>query len=124
MTKSRINIIVEPGYMADQSQPDQGKFAFSYHITIENRGDEPAQLIRRHWIIIDGNEKRQEVKGLGVVGEQPHLEPGESYSYRSGVVLQTPVGTMQGSYQFITDDGETFDTEIKPFLLAAPGIIH
>lgn len=110
--------------MADQSQPDQGKYAFTYHITIENHGSVPVQLISRHWIIVDGNEKRQEVKGLGVVGEQPRLEPGESFSYRSGVVLQTPVGTMQGSYQFSTDAGETFDIPIAPFLLAAPGVIH
>ena len=119
-----IRIKVATSYLDDQSQPDAGRYVFSYTITISNDGDEPATLRSRHWIITDANGKVQEVSGDGVVGEQPHLNPGEDFRYSSGAVLETPVGAMQGMYRMETDTGDHFDAPIAPFTLAVPGLLH
>lgn len=121
---NQISVTVRPEYLADQSDAEQGHYAFAYHITIENTGDIPAQLISRHWVITDGNGDKKEVQGPGVVGKQPVITPGEAFTYTSGVVFHTEVGTMEGSYQMIDDDGHSFDAIISPFLLSAPGAIH
>ena len=122
--KHEIKIQVATKYVDAQSQPEDGRFVFAYTITIENSGNTAAQLISRHWVITDANGKVQEVTGDGVVGEQPHLGPGESFRYSSGAVLDTPVGSMQGSYRMQTDDGFGFDAPIAPFTLAVPGMLH
>ena len=119
-----IQVSVETNYLAEQSDPGSERYVFSYTITIHNSGDEAARLLRRHWIITDANGKVQEVRGDGVVGEQPHLEPGQGFRYSSGAILETPVGTMEGSYQMVTDEGRAFDAPIAPFRLAMPGILH
>ena len=117
MAKYQFRVEVEPAYLAEQSAPEQGVFTFSYTITITNVGEVAAQLISRHWLITDSAGAVQEVKGLGVVGHQPLLQPGQSFQYTSGCRLPTPSGTMQGSYFCVADDGERFETEIAPFLL-------
>jgi ApaG protein len=117
MAKYQFRVEVEPAFLADQSAPEQGVFTFSYTITITNVGEVAAQLISRHWVITDSAGAIQEVKGLGVVGHQPLLQPGQSFQYSSGCRLPTPSGTMQGSYFCVADDGERFETEIAPFLL-------
>lgn len=119
-----IRIQVATSYMDDQSQPDADRYVFAYTITISNDGEEPATLRSRHWIITDANGKVQEVSGDGVVGEQPHLNPGENFRYSSGAVLETPVGAMQGMYRMETDSGDRFDAPIAPFTLAVPGLLH
>jgi ApaG protein len=119
-----IRVDVETAYVAAQSDPEQNRFVFSYTITIRNQGSVPARLLTRHWVITDSNGKVQEVRGEGVVGEQPHIKPGEGYRYSSGAALETPVGSMQGAYQMINDQGETFDAPIAPFRLAVPGLLH
>ena len=119
-----IEVEVETQYIEEQSLPTQDHYVFAYTITIYNSGRVPAQLLNRHWIITDANNKVQEVKGEGVVGEQPHLKPGEQYRYTSGTMLETPVGTMRGSYQMLADDGVEFDAEIPPFTLSMPRILH
>jgi ApaG protein len=119
-----INITVKTQYLEDQSVPDEGRYVFTYTITMTNQGHEAAQLVSRHWIITDNNEAVQEVKGLGVVGQQPVLEPGESYTYSSGVVLATETGTMTGSYQMRTGAGITFDAPIPVFALVPPYLLH
>ena len=119
-----IRVDVETAYVAAQSDPEHKRFVFSYTITIRNQGGVPAKLLTRHWLITDSNGKVEEVRGEGVVGEQPHLQPGEGYRYSSGAVLETPVGAMQGAYQMINDQGETFDAPIAPFRLAVPGMLH
>ena len=120
----RIDIKVETQYLPDQSEPEDSRFVFAYTITITNTGSLPARLVSRHWIILDGAENRQEVHGEGVVGQQPRLDPGESFRYTSGTVLQTSVGSMQGSYQMLGDDGESFDVEIPAFTLSTPNALH
>lgn len=120
----RIRISVESAYLDSESDPDDERFVFSYTVTIENLGNTSAQLLNRHWVIIDGNGREQEVKGEGVVGEQPLIEPGTGYQYTSGTMLETPVGIMQGSYQMLGSDGLLFDAEIKPFTLAIPRVLH
>jgi len=117
MAKYQFRVEVAPAYLAEQSAPEQGVFTFSYTITITNVGEVAAQLISRHWLITDSAGAVQEVKGLGVVGHQPLLQPGQSFQYTSGCRLPTPSGTMRGSYFFVADDGERFETEIEPFLL-------
>ncbi len=117
MAKYQFRVEVEPAFLADQSAPEQGVFTFSYTITITNVGEVAAQLISRHWVISDSAGGIQEVKGLGVVGHQPLIQPGQSFQYSSGCRLPTPSGTMQGSYFCVADDGERFETEIAPFLL-------
>jgi ApaG protein len=119
-----IRVDVETTYVAAQSDPTQNRFVFSYTITIRNQGGVPAKLLTRHWVITDANGKVQEVRGEGVVGEQPHIKPGEGFRYSSGAVLETPVGAMQGAYQLVNDRGETFDAPIAPFRLAVPGMLH
>jgi ApaG protein len=119
-----IRVDVQTSYVPEQSDPGSQRFVFSYTITILNAGSEAARLMRRHWLITDANGKVQEVRGDGVVGEQPHLQPGQGFRYSSGAILETPVGTMQGSYQMETDQGTRFDAPIAPFRLAMPGILH
>ncbi len=119
-----IRIEVATSYVVDQSEPDVGRYVFAYTITIENLGNLPARLLSRHWVITDANGKVQEVTGDGVVGEQPHLNPGETFRYSSGAVLETPVGAMQGSYRMEADNGTNFDAPIPPFTLAVPGVLH
>jgi ApaG protein len=121
---NRIEIAVETDYLESQSDPDDQRFVFSYTITIRNEGTVPAKLLNRHWIITDADGNTQEVKGEGVVGEQPRLDPGQGFRYSSGAVIKTPVGAMQGSYEMLTDDGEHFDALIEPFTLAKPGLLH
>lgn len=122
--KYNILVSVETHYLEDRSDPSEDQFVFAYTITITNRGTKGAQLLRRHWIVSDSNERVQDVRGDGVVGEQPHLNPGESYRYTSGTVLETPVGTMEGSYQMVADDGTPFDAEIPLFVLSAKRTLH
>ena len=120
----KIRVDVETNYLDDQSEPKESRYVFSYTITIRNEGPVPARLLTRHWIITDANGKVQEVRGDGVVGEQPHLQPGQGFRYSSGTVLETPVGVMQGSYEMLADDGHRFDAPIAPFRLATPGILQ
>lgn len=119
-----INIRIKTQYLADQSAPDDDRFVFSYTITLTNGGDETAQLVSRHWVITDGNNAVQEVKGMGVIGQQPVLEPGASYTYSSGVVLPTETGTMTGTYQMRTPSGDLFDAPIPVFALVPPHLLH
>ena len=114
-----IRIDVNPAYLEEQSDPGQDQYVFAYTITIENHGSEPVRLLKRRWLIDDANGVTREVKGDGVVGEKPRLAPGESFRYTSGAVLDTPRGTMHGSYQMQTDEGELFETKIPLFGLAA-----
>lgn len=123
-SRYQIDVSIITRYLPEQSQPQQSRFAFAYDVTIVNNGELPAQLLSRHWLITDGNGQVQEVRGAGVIGEQPLIEPGASHSYSSGTLLATQVGTMQGSYQMIADDGQHFDAPIAPFRLAVPGALH
>jgi ApaG protein len=123
-TKHRIHVSASTQYLPDQSQPDHGRYVFAYTITISNTGTVPAKLLTRHWIITDANDKVQEVRGDGVVGQQPYLAPGMSFEYTSGTMIETSVGTMHGSYQMIDDDGSTFSTEIPQFTLSIPRTLH
>ena len=120
----KIRVDVDTSYLAEQSNPGERRYVFSYTITIRNEGTVPARLVTRHWIITDSNGKVQEVRGEGVVGEQPYLKPGQGFRYSSGAVLETPVGAMQGSYQMVADDGEQFDAPIAAFRLAMPGLLQ
>lgn len=120
----RIDVSAETRFVRDQSAPEENRYVFAYTITITNKGSAPAQLKTRHWIITDARGQVQEVRGDGVVGEQPRLEPGESFRYTSAAMLETPVGTMHGSYQMIADDGTKFDALIQPFSLAMPNMVH
>ena len=119
-----IQVDVATQFVDKQSDPGSDRYVFAYTITIRNQGEVPAKLLTRHWVITDANGKVQEVRGDGVVGEQPHLEPGQGFRYTSGTVLETPVGSMQGSYQMVADDGHRFDAPIAPFRLAVPGLLH
>lgn len=119
-----IDIGVETRYVVEESEPTAMRYVFAYTITIRNNGAEAAKLLKRHWIITDANGKVQEVKGEGVVGKQPDLKPGAHFTYTSGAVLETPVGTMEGSYQMRSADGSLFDAPIVPFSLNNPDIIH
>ena len=120
----RITIEVETQYVDDQSSPDESRYVFAYTVKISNQGDIPAKLINRHWIITDGDGGVEEVRGRGVVGEQPNIEPGNEYRYTSGTVLKTPVGSMEGSYGMQTENGELFDAKINAFSLAVPNQLH
>ena len=122
--KQRIEIAVAPAFVAEQSDPANDRYRFSYTISIENAGTVPAQLISRHWIITDANAKVQEVRGLGVIGRQPLLMPGEKFEYTSGCELATPVGTMRGSYQMAAEDGTVFEVPIPEFTLSIPRVLH
>ena len=119
-----FDIDVDTCFLDDQSAPEEGRFVFAYTIHIRNGGKVPARLLRRHWLITDGNGKIVEVKGLGVVGHQPLLAPGQSFEYTSGSQLATPAGTMQGSYFCVADDGERFEAPIPAFPLAMPRTLH
>ena len=119
-----FEIQVRTQFIREQSSPDDNRYVFAYTIRITNEGQKPAKLISRHWIITDGNGEVMEVKGAGVVGEQPHLSPGESFEYTSGTVLPTPMGSMQGTYHMRGDNGEAFDASIPPFSLIQPGQLH
>ena len=121
---SDISVAVETEYLANQSRPDENQFAFAYHITITNDSSYGVVLMHRHWIIIDANDQRQEVKGAGVIGEQPLIPTNTKFKYSSGTVLNTPIGTMQGSYQMVDEFGSALDVPIEPFLLALPNQVH
>lgn len=123
-TEHVITVEVVSRYVPQRSDPAQSYYFFAYRIRITNTGDVPAKLLRRHWIITDGANQTEEVEGPGVVGEQPLLMPGEHFEYTSACPLRTPVGSMRGSYQFITADGDLFDAPIRPFTLAQPNMIH
>ena len=122
--KYEINIIVRTTYLPEQSDETLDRYVFSYTITIANTGMVAAQLISRHWIIEDGANDAQEVRGLGVVGEQPLLKPGDSFEYTSGTAISSPVGSMKGSYQMIAEDGLRFDASIPEFTLSVPRTLH
>lgn len=115
---------VETLYIPEQSAPEQNRYVFSYTITIRNHGTHPARLLSRHWVITDANGRVEEVRGEGVVGEQPHLKPGDGFRYTSGTIIATPVGSMQGSYHMIADDGSEFDAPIPAFSLSIPHALH
>jgi len=122
--KYQITINVNTAYLAEQSDPSADRYVFAYTISIANTGTVSAQLISRHWIITDAENVTQEVKGLGVIGEQPLLRPGESFEYTSGTAMATPVGTMRGTYQMVAEDGNKFDAEIPVFTLSMPRVLH
>ena len=120
----QIDVSVVTRFLPEQSDTDNERYAFAYTITVTNNGALPAKLISRHWIITHGDGKAEEVRGEGVVGQQPLIAPGDSYTYSSGAVLTSKVGTMQGSYRMFADDGHRFDAIIVPFRLAVPGALH
>jgi ApaG protein len=121
---AHIEVAVKTHYIDAQSAPEQSRYVFAYTVTIRNTGRLAAKLLTRHWIINDANGNVQEVHGEGVVGEQPYLRPGESFEYTSGTVIETPVGSMEGSYQMLTDDGVPFDADIPAFTLSRPNALH
>lgn len=119
-----IAVHVQTEFVDEQSDPDASRYVFSYTITMRNEGEQAARLLTRHWLITDANGKVQEVIGEGVVGKQPYLRPGEGFRYSSGAILETPVGAMQGYYEWIGDDGERFRAPVNPFTLAIPGALN
>jgi ApaG protein len=119
-----VAVAARTAFIPDQSDVENGRYVFAYTITITNTGTVPAQLVSRHWIITDANNLVQEVRGQGVVGEQPLLRPNESFQYTSGTAIATPVGTMRGSYQMIAEDGVQFDAAIPEFTLSMPRVLH
>lgn len=120
----QIRVSVSTDFLPEQSQPSADRYVFAYTVTIQNTGLTPARLLNRHWIIADAEGNVQEVRGRGVVGEQPHLKPGESFRYTSGTVIGTPVGSMHGSYEMEADDGTRFEAPIPAFSLAMPMSLH
>ena len=122
--KNKILVAATPFFIAEQSAPEQDSYVFAYTITIVNEGTVPAQLLQRHWLITDSNGKVQEVRGEGVIGEQPYLKPGETFRYTSGAILETPVGTMQGQYTMRSDEGDSFAATIPQFTLSIPRTLH
>jgi len=119
-----LDISVQTQYLQEQSDPDNDRYAFAYTIGIENRSEEPIKLVSRHWIITDDNDQIEEVRGPGVVGLQPMIEPGQKFVYTSGAILSTQFGTMQGSYEMLKPDGSRFDAEVPAFLLSRPHSVH
>ena len=119
-----IDVQVETRFVPDQSKPHDNRYVFAYTVTLHNAGDMPARLLTRHWVITDANGKVEEVRGEGVVGDQPWMRPGDRYQYSSGAVLDTAVGTMRGSYQMLADDGTHFDAPIPSFTLSIPRTLH
>lgn len=115
---------VETVFIAEQSDVELNRYVFAYHVKISNTGNVAAQLISRHWIIVEASGEQQEVKGLGVIGEQPLLSPGEHFEYSSGTMINTPMGEMHGSYQMVAEDGARFDVIIAPFALTMPRVLH
>lgn len=122
--KYHITVTTETQFVPEQSDETSGRYVFAYSIRIENTGQMAAQLISRHWLITDAHDKVQEVRGLGVVGEQPYLRPGEKFEYTSGTGIATPVGSMRGSYQMVAEDGTQFDAEVPEFVLSMPRVLH
>ena len=122
--KYRIEVSPMPRFIPEQSDPENDRYIFAYTITVKNIGEIAAQLVSRHWIITDAHNSVQEVRGLGVVGQQPLLQPGESFEYTSGSSLTTPIGTMKGTYQMVAEDGTHFEAEIPEFVLASPRALH
>jgi ApaG protein len=119
-----MTVTVRTRYLPEQSKPDRDEYLFSYTITIKNTGEVPAQLISRHWVITDANNRVQEVSGLGVVGHQPLLKPGEEFEYSSGTPLDTPQGSMRGEYFCVAEDGHRFEVKIPEFVLTLPSMLH
>ncbi len=117
-----VSVVAE--FIPDQSDIERNRYAFAYHVKITNTGNVPAQLISRHWIIQEADGELQEVKGLGVIGEQPFLNPNEHFEYTSGTVLNAPIGEMRGTYQMVAEDGKPFDVIIPAFILAMPRVLH
>ena len=124
MMEQPIIVKVDTEYLRQESEPENSRFVFAYQITIHNRGDEATQLLSRHWVVTDGNEAKKVYRGMGVVGEQPLITPGQSYKYTSGIVLDTPVGTMQGHYSMRDPQGRSYDVPIAPFLLSTPNTVN
>lgn len=124
MSSPDIRVTVVTAFLPEQSDADSRRYAFAYTITISHHGGEPAQLLNRHWVITDGNGGRREVKGPGVVGEHPRLASGEQFRYSSGAVIETQIGSMQGSYEFVGDSGTSYDVPIPAFTLAMPNVLH
>jgi ApaG protein len=124
MSQYEFSVQVRVRFVSEQSDPAADTYLFAYTIRVQNTGSVAAQLLTRHWIITDGNGKVEEVRGPGVVGEQPRLAPGESFEYTSGCPLTTPYGTMRGSYQCVAADGVTFDVPIPEFVLTVPRVLH
>jgi ApaG protein len=124
MATYEFSVTVKTRYLAEQSEPDDSQYAFAYTITIKNTGQVAAQLISRHWTITDANNEIEEVRGLGVVGQQPFLRPGEQFEYTSGAVLKTPHGSMVGTYFCVAENGMQFDTAIPEFVLSQPRTLH
>jgi ApaG protein len=120
------NILVDVNtrFLQGESDPVKARYVFSYTITLRNEGTVAAKLLKRHWLITDANGKVQEVHGDGVVGEYPYLQPGDNYEYTSGTILETPVGSMEGSYLMEADDGNAFKAPVAPFRLAVPGVVN
>ncbi|MFJ4608217.1 Co2+/Mg2+ efflux protein ApaG [Pseudomonas atacamensis] len=123
-SRYQVDVSVVTRYLPDQSQPEHDRFAFAYTITVQNNGKVAAKLLSRHWVITDGDGHVEHVRGEGVVGQQPSIDVGKSHVYTSGTVMTTKVGTMEGTYQMVADDGKHFDAVIKPFRLAVPGALH
>ncbi|MEZ4267927.1 MAG: Co2+/Mg2+ efflux protein ApaG [Myxococcota bacterium] len=123
-TTHGVRIEVESAYVPERSAPEQDYYFFAYRVRISNVGEETVQLLSRHWVITDGDSKVEEVRGPGVIGEQPVLEPGQAHEYTSACPLRTQVGTMHGSYQMVSASGESFDAEIAPFTLALPNVLN
>ncbi|GAB7538766.1 Co2+/Mg2+ efflux protein ApaG [Burkholderia sp. 22PA0099] len=124
MSQYEFSVTVKTAYLTEQSDPERRQYAFAYTLTIVNSGQVPAQLIARHWVITDSDQKVQEVKGLGVVGHQPLLKPGEQFEYTSWAVIETPVGTMRGAYFCVAEDGERFEAPVAEFALHMPRTLH
>jgi ApaG protein len=124
MKDQPIIVKVDTEYLSQESEPDNSRFVFAYQITIYNRGNEATQLLSRHWVVTDGNEGKKVYRGMGVVGEQPLINPDQSYKYTSGIVLDTPVGTMQGHYTMRDPQGRSYDVPIEPFLLSTPNTVN
>ena len=120
----KIQIVAVVKHLAEQSDEADNRYVFSYTITVTNNGESAVQLLSRHWVITDSNNQVQEVRGQGVVGEQPMIKPGQSFEYTSGTVLSTPVGTMTGSYQMVAEDGTKFEVSIPKFVLSVPRVLH
>lgn len=119
-----VTVAAQAFFLEEQSNPDRDRYVFAYTVQVQNQGNIAAKLLSRHWVITDANGKVEEIRGEGVVGEQPYLRPGEGFQYTSGAILETAVGSMRGSYQMLADDGVTFDAEIPSFVLSIPRTLH
>jgi ApaG protein len=124
MMDQPITVKVDTEYLSQESEPENKRFVFAYQITIQNQGEAAAQLLGRHWIVTDANETKKVYRGMGVVGKQPLIGAGQSYQYSSGIVLDTPIGTMHGHYTMLDQQGQSFDVPIKPFLLSTPNTVN